>query len=191
MAIEQPKLQIIGHSGSVTSLIFSADGKSLVSGSTDKTAIVWDVETGRLQRILDLNGYVQCLLPTPESHIAVGDAEQMWDAETGRSLRRLSYHWAMAGSPDGKAIAYTTDAPGSEHSTIVLEDAHAGRTIQQFEVGELGYHNFGYFQPLTFSADSELVAVTGRNDEVMYTVICNRRTSEIRRVLVGEAVALF
>jgi RNA polymerase sigma factor (sigma-70 family) len=36
-----------GHRGSITALAFSADGKTLVSGSTDSTALVWDL-TGRV-----------------------------------------------------------------------------------------------------------------------------------------------
>jgi WD40 repeat protein len=32
-----------GHRGTVTSLAWSADGKTLVSGSNDGTALAWDV----------------------------------------------------------------------------------------------------------------------------------------------------
>jgi RNA polymerase sigma factor (sigma-70 family) len=39
--------RFVGHRGNVSSLAFSADGKTLVSGSEDTTAIVWDL-TGRL-----------------------------------------------------------------------------------------------------------------------------------------------
>jgi hypothetical protein len=38
---------LIGHRGSVLSLCFSVDGKTLISGSSDSTALVWDL-TGRL-----------------------------------------------------------------------------------------------------------------------------------------------
>ena len=35
-------LTLKGHSGPVTSVSFSPDGKRIVSGSTDKTVKVWD-----------------------------------------------------------------------------------------------------------------------------------------------------
>jgi WD40 repeat protein len=35
-----------GHQGTITSLAFSADGRRMISGSADSTALVWDV-TGR------------------------------------------------------------------------------------------------------------------------------------------------
>lgn len=39
--------QYLGHSHSVTTVAFSPDGGTLISGSTDETARVWDVKTGR------------------------------------------------------------------------------------------------------------------------------------------------
>jgi len=41
-----------GHQGSIRSLAVSADGHTLVSGSTDGTVKVWDLRTRRLQHTL-------------------------------------------------------------------------------------------------------------------------------------------
>jgi polar amino acid transport system permease protein len=38
----------LGHKGEVTALAFSPDGELLVSGSTDKTILFWDPESGRV-----------------------------------------------------------------------------------------------------------------------------------------------
>ena len=40
-----------GHTSAIVSLAFSADGKRLASGSIDKTARIWDVATGRCERV--------------------------------------------------------------------------------------------------------------------------------------------
>ena len=41
----QETLTFKGHSGSVTSMSFSPDGKRIVSGSADKTLKVWDISS--------------------------------------------------------------------------------------------------------------------------------------------------
>ncbi|MEZ5327949.1 MAG: protein kinase [Verrucomicrobiales bacterium] len=51
---EEPQL-LIGHQGDVRSSAFSSDGRRLVTGSADHTAMLWDVETGRA--MLTLKGH--------------------------------------------------------------------------------------------------------------------------------------
>src|SRR5206468_4258081 len=50
-----PRQTLLGHTGSLTSVCFSPDGKHIVSGSLDQTVKVWDAATG--QEILSLRGH--------------------------------------------------------------------------------------------------------------------------------------
>jgi hypothetical protein len=45
-------LQLSGHSDAVNSVAFSPDGKTLLTGSADHTARLWDASTGKATRIL-------------------------------------------------------------------------------------------------------------------------------------------
>jgi WD40 repeat protein len=42
-----------GHGDSVTSVVFSADGQRLASGSVDNTVKIWDAATGACEQTLE------------------------------------------------------------------------------------------------------------------------------------------
>lgn len=44
-----------GHEASVESTVFSPDGQKVISGSFDKSAKIWDAESGK--ELLTLKGY--------------------------------------------------------------------------------------------------------------------------------------
>jgi WD40 repeat protein len=43
-------MKMLGHTDKVTSLVYTPEGRMLVSGSADKSVAVWDAPTGRLIR---------------------------------------------------------------------------------------------------------------------------------------------
>ena len=45
------------HTGTVTDVAWSANGKTLVTASQDKTANVWEAPSGKLLRTLDIGPF--------------------------------------------------------------------------------------------------------------------------------------
>jgi WD40 repeat protein len=83
-----------GHTGGVRSLLVTPDGRSVISGSDDRTARVWDLESGRLLRTLEGHTHVVTTVRvTADSRWMVSTPEnstiRVWDASTGRPLRTL------------------------------------------------------------------------------------------------------
>ena len=80
-----------GHTDEVNCLTFSADGRSLVSGSDDRTVKLWDIQTGGA--VKTFHGHTAQVWSTSISadctRIASGSADStvyLWDIQTGVSL---------------------------------------------------------------------------------------------------------
>ena len=87
------------HQGDVIALAFLADGKTLVSGSRDRTARTWDLAAGRSTRMLPHGGWVESLSVSADgSLLATGSLDRdwgkvrVWNLRTGEQV----FEWAAA-----------------------------------------------------------------------------------------------
>jgi serine/threonine protein kinase len=114
----EPFLILRGHIGNVRSVSFSPDGKTIASGSDDKTVKIWDAATGTILR--SLRGHsatVTSVFFSPDGKTLISSGKdktvRVWDAATGEALQRspgVSCEGTPAAfSPDGKFLA-TTDS---------------------------------------------------------------------------------
>ena len=85
-----------GHTAQVNSAAFSPDGKRVVTGSHDHTAIVWDVITGERLMALETEAYVDHVgflrdgkrIFTASNYFSIPRISSAWDAENGKLLER-------------------------------------------------------------------------------------------------------
>ncbi|MEU9992876.1 trypsin-like peptidase domain-containing protein [Streptomyces sp. NPDC048045] len=119
------------HTREVYSVAFSLDGRTLATGSTDGTARLWGVPTGRTRTVLrGHSNEVWSVAFSPDGRtLATGSADRtarLWDVETGQTRRILSGHTSglnsVAFSPDGRTLA-----TGSDDKTVRLWDAATGK----------------------------------------------------------------
>jgi WD40 repeat protein len=107
-----------GHTSHVTSVVFSPEGKRIVTGSADNTVKVWDAATRR--EMLTLRGHshgVTSVAFSPDGRWIVTGSEdhtaRLWDARTGREILPLVGHTgtvqSVAFSPDSRRIVTADD----------------------------------------------------------------------------------
>jgi WD40 repeat protein/tetratricopeptide (TPR) repeat protein len=103
-----------GHTGAILDGKFSRDGKRVVTTSDDKTARIWDAETGK--PLVTLSGHTEAVIAAVFSSDGTrvltasrDKTARVWDAATGKTLYVLAGHTDAvndaAFSPDGLGIA--------------------------------------------------------------------------------------
>ncbi len=133
--------ELKGHNAYIESLDYSPDGKNLVSGSVDKTAIIWDTQTGKKVHTLEHEGPVNAVAYSPDGKKIVTGADdktaKIWDAQTGNLLQTLAHDFpvsAVAFSPNGEKIVTGTGLTKIMEANFIIWDASTGKEINKIEV---------------------------------------------------------
>jgi WD40 repeat protein/transcriptional regulator with XRE-family HTH domain len=161
-ALPLPRQIFSGHTEGLLSVAFSPDGRYILTGSRDDTAILWDAQTG--QELRQFAGHlpgprdggvgagVRAIFSPDGKYVLTGGFDgvaKLWDVETGEELRAFSGHsdavWGIAFSPDGKYVL-----TGSFDHTARLWDPNTGKEIRQFrghteEVCEVAFSPDGQY----------------------------------------------
>jgi WD40 repeat protein len=155
-----------GHSSSINSAAFSPEGRLLLTGSSDRTARLWDAASGmELRRFFGHTGRVNSVAFSPDGRFVVtasGDhTARLWDPATGAELKRFAGHTeavnAVAFSPDGRFVA-----TASGDHTARLWSVATGAELRRF---------VGHTQSISsvaFSPDGRFVLTGGGNSAAYY-----------------------
>lgn len=153
--------ELIGHTGSIYALAFSANGRVVAGGSAgDRTLRMWDAHTGDLLKTFrGHTDLVRALAFSPSGDTLVSASSdntlRLWNAETGHEKKVFMEHirWGVDAvfSPNGKWLASV-----SSDDKIHLWDRHTGHLLRTLT---------GHTGPVTavaVSSDGRTLASTAR-----------------------------
>jgi WD40 repeat protein len=189
--IALPRQQVLRlpHGATISSAVFSSDGRTLATADDRGTVRLWDPETGRLTRSLAL-GNAGELFFAADGKSLIGTSETArglllvrgWDATTGRPLwsrtlpkEAANRAFAVALSPDGRILATigvddTEDEPYGVLSVWSLQTERTGRPLWRAR----------HLRSVAFSPDGKLLAGGGDDGDVR---IWNLETGKLVRRL--------
>jgi WD40 repeat protein len=156
------EIRRIAHDDSVTSVHFSPDGRTVLTGSNDKTARLWEVETGRELRVLrgHEDGVTSVAFSPDGRTVLTGSKDKtarLWDVATGKEVGVLGGHdtWvrSVAFSPDGHTLVIAL-----WDETARLWDVSTRREIATLQSQQQGVWS------VAFSPDGRTVLTGGTDD---------------------------
>jgi WD40 repeat protein len=113
--IGRPELYLgLGHTGEITVVAWSPDGRTLATGARDHRVILWDVATARPRAtLLGHTAHIRQIVWRPDGKFLAtsdeGDRGFLWEAASGKlrcRLQGLHYQiFDLAWSPDGRSLA--------------------------------------------------------------------------------------
>ncbi len=140
VAAEKPEIFVqLGNIQDVSSVAFSPDRKTVLSGSWDGYLRIWDITTGReLRTFQGHEGAVASVAFSPDGlYILSGSWDlngfKLWEVSTGKELRTFRGHYggavlSVAFSPDGRYAL-----SGSYDNTMKIWDISTGKELKTFE----------------------------------------------------------
>ncbi|MEU7156821.1 nSTAND1 domain-containing NTPase [Streptomyces chrestomyceticus] len=178
--------QFTGHTGVVTAVAFSPDGRTLATGSVDRTVKLWDTATDRLRgTFIGHIGPVYALAFSPDGRYlaTAGDdtTVRLWDVPNRRLLGVLN-------GPSGRVMSLSfsqdsrTLASGSTGDAVRLWDVASRR-----RAADLTGHQ-GNVTAVAFSPDGKVLASAGDDRTVR---LWDARTRRPLATLTGHVQPVF
>lgn len=171
--------RLTAHIGVISTLAFTPNSKTIVSGGQDGTVRTWDVTTGNLQ-LADSFGRTTttwALVVSADGSTCAGgipaDADatiQVWDATTGKQTKSIvpehvGGEWVLAISPDGTRLA-----SGGRDGKILIMNTETGKELFSFTEHTDGINT------LVFSHDGTRLASSAKDSKIRLWDVDNGNT---------------
>ena len=162
----------------IQAIAFTLDGKTLVSGSEDKTVQLWNTKGTKRSTLRGHQGWVTAVAFSSDGAIvASGDTNKVikvWDVDTGLERAMLIGHKntinALTFAPDGTSPYSGCLASGSADGTIRFWDPETGQELITFTAGHIEW-----VKTIAFFVDGTTLASAAFNGTVEIWSLMTKR----------------
>jgi WD40 repeat protein len=153
--------EAVYHKAAVNSVVFSPDGQTIATASSDNTVKLWSLKGKKIKSLIGHKAAVKSVVFSPDGQTIASASDdntvKLWN-RNGKEIRTLSGHkdwiWNVSFSPDGNTIA-----TASKDSTVKLW------TLEGKQIKTL--NGFGYsFTSVSFSPDGQMLATASKDRTV-------------------------
>ncbi|HEY7154628.1 MAG TPA: sigma-70 family RNA polymerase sigma factor [Gemmataceae bacterium] len=165
-------------------LVFSPDGKMLVTAENDGTLRVWDTTTGKGRLLGRHDKRIDSLSFTADGTLmSLGDYKtiRFWDLIGGRERSRLTLSEPVpsaAVSPDGRVVAVTSHF--DKNKSVRFWDAVAGKPVKGWKDWDGPTTRVPYVQ---FAPDGKTVLIGTQDSVIVWDPLAGKRV----RTLLGQS----
>jgi WD40 repeat protein len=174
------------HFAAVTCLAFAADGKTLASGSDDRTLHLWDTASGRhLRRFTGHKERIDAVALSAAGCLLASSGRdktlRLWDTRTGREL-----HCIDTPADGALSLSFLADDKTLQwwglHGDIRCYDAASGKVVRRFR----SRRGMFYSAPLGADGLSDPAALSEKEEatwpeDLLSSALRSRRESEKKR----------
>ena len=194
VTIHQEVALLTENTGPISSVAFSPDGDTIVSGYNDGSVLVWDVKTGkRKQNLIAEQDWVSSVAFSPDGKIIASGGAcvegmcsgiTLLDTQTGERLKSFGGLYttlSVCFSPDGKMLASSGD---NWDSNIRLWDVQTGELLKTLKK-RTAFEDFEGrdVNSVVFSPDGNMIASGSGHGTIR---LWNPNTGEFIKYLEGH-----